>query len=79
MQHRGFLLLALFTLLALTTAVAKKKGDTGCGGLKEGWRRASEAGDLWPGRRGSEARTPGNGPRVSLSCREVLSSVPRVS
>lgn len=45
MQHRGVLLLALLTLLALTSAVAKKKGDMGFGGLKEGWRPAGEAGN----------------------------------
>lgn len=36
MQHRGFLLLALIALLALTSAVAKKKGDGGGGQVKPG-------------------------------------------
>lgn len=38
MQHRGFLLLALLILLALASAVAKKKGDVGfgIGGLETG-------------------------------------------
>lgn len=74
MQHRSFLLLVLLTLLALTSAVAKKKGDEGFGGLKEGWRPATSG---LVGRLGSEVRTPGRGPPVSLSMPRVLSSVPR--
>lgn len=66
MQHRGFLLLALVTLLALTSAVAKKKGDVRFRGLKEGWSRAGEAGYLGAGCLDSKARTLGRGPRVSL-------------
>ncbi|KAF5920607.1 hypothetical protein HPG69_011187 [Diceros bicornis minor] len=49
MQHRSFLLLALLTLLALASAVAKKKGDLGGGGLKEGWTWADKVKKGGPG------------------------------
>ncbi|TKC39802.1 hypothetical protein EI555_002915 [Monodon monoceros] len=49
MQRRGFLLLALLALLALTSAVAKKKGDMEGGGFKEGWSRADKVKKGGPG------------------------------
>lgn len=54
MQHRGFLLLALLALLALTSAVAKKKGVCGLG----------VEGGLAPS--GLAARVPSPGPQEGV-------------
>uniref|UniRef100_A0A7N5JX64 Midkine n=1 Tax=Ailuropoda melanoleuca TaxID=9646 RepID=A0A7N5JX64_AILME len=64
MQHRGFLLLALLTLLALTSAGAKKKAD--CKYKFESWG-ACDGGTGTKARQGTLKKA-----RYNAQCQETI-------